>query len=233
MKDSTFSRWMGPVGLLAVAVIFVGFGPLGGNSPGQNASGVSVANYYNSHVAQSWGSIYAVSLGAAILVFWLTHLRTVLRRSGENLLPNVVFFASIIFLAGLMITGVDQVVLILAAHNHQFAIVQLTNFVGSNNEFGIVFGMALLTLTTGLCILVNRRAPLPRTLGWYSILVAIVSCLGPLSGLAFLFGLPIWVIATGFVITVKARRGTLGPAAAQSADSAEADSSTVGEPVTS
>jgi hypothetical protein len=211
MKDSTFSRWMGPVGLLAVVVIFVGFGPLGGNSPDQNASGVSVANYYNSHVAQSWGSIYAVSLGAALLVFFLVHLRTVLRQSGENLLPNVVLFASIIFLAGLMVGGVDQVVLILAAHNHQFAVAQMTNFVSSNDEFGLVFGMALVTLTTGLCILLNRRAPLPKTLGWYSILVAIVSCLGPLSGLAFLFGLPIWVIATGFVITVKARRGTLGP----------------------
>jgi hypothetical protein len=212
MKDSTFTRWMGPVGLLAVVALFVGFGPLGGGSPGENASGVTVANWYNSHVGQSWGSIYAVSLGAALLIFFLVHLRTVLRQSGEHLLPNVVLFASIVMLAGLMVAGVNQVVLILAAHNHEFGIVHTANFVSTNNEFGIIFGLALLTLSTGLCILVNRQVPLPKTLGWYSILVAILCCAGPLSGLAFIFGLPIWVIATGFVLTVKARRGTLGPA---------------------
>ena len=238
MKDSSFSRWMGPVGLLAVVAIFVGFGPLGGGSPDENASGVTVANWYNSHVGQSWGSIYAVSIGAALLVVYLVHLRTVLRQtSGESLLPNVAFFASVLLLAGLMVSGVDQVVLILAAHNHQFAIAHSANFISNNDEFGLVFGMALLTLSTGLCILVHRRAPLPRTLGWYSVLVAIVSCAGPLSGLAFLFGLPIWVIATGFVITVKARRGTLGPSSAAGAPSRAAveNSSTfpsVGEPAT-
>ena len=227
MKDSSFSRWMGPVGLLAVVALFVGFGPLGGNSPGENVSGVTVAHWYNSHVGQSWGSIYAVSLGAALLVVYLVHLRTVLRQSsGESLLPNVVFAASILLLAGLMVAGVDQVVLILAAHNHQFAIAQTANFISQNDEFGLVFGMGLLTVATGLCILVHRRAPLPKTLGWYSILVAIVSCAGPLSGLAFLFGLPIWIIATGFVITVKARRGTSGPSApAQSQPTAHAEHS--------
>src|SRR5580704_11749989 len=199
MKDSRFSRWMGPVGLLAVVALFVGFGPLGGGSPNENASGVTVANWYNSHVGQSWGSIYAVSLGAALLVVFLVHLRTVLRQSsGESLLPNVVFAASILFLAGLMVAGVNQVVLVLAAHNHQLAIAHTANFVSHNNEFGLVFGLALLTLSTGLCILVNRRTPLPKTLGWYSVLVAIVSCAGPVSGLAFFLGLPTWVIATGF-----------------------------------
>jgi hypothetical protein len=229
---------MGPVGLLSVVALFVGFGPLGGNSPNENASGVTVANYFNSHVAQSWGSVYAVSIGAALLIFFLVHLRTVLRESGESLLPNVAFFAAVILLAGLMVAGVDHVVLILAAHNHEFAIAHLANFVDRNNEFGIVFGMALLTLTTGLCILLNRRAPLPKTLGWYSVLVALVGCAGPLSGLAFLFGLPIWIIATGFVISVKARRGTLGPSApatrSQSQDHDEHSSTfpSVGEPAT-
>jgi hypothetical protein len=221
---------MGPVGLLAVVAIFVGFGPLGGGAPGGNASGVSVAAWYNSHVAQSWGAIYAVSLGAALLIFFLTHLRTVLRQmSGEDqsLLPNVFFFSAIVLLAGLMVAGVTQVVTILAAHNHDFAIVKTINFIDSNNEFGLVFGMALVTLTAGLAILLNRRhAPLPKTLGWYSLLVAVVSCLGPLSGLAFLFGLPIWLIATAFVISTKARRNTLGPTGGGASVSAA-----VGQPV--
>ena len=36
--------------------------------------------------------------------------------------------------------------------------------------------------------------------------LGIVACLGPIGFVAFLFGFPIWLIATGFVIGTKARR---------------------------
>jgi hypothetical protein len=74
---------------------------------------------------------------------------------------------------------------------------------------GFIFGMALLTLATGASILLNRSTnPLPKTLGWWSLLVGVVSCLGPVSWFALLFGLPIWFIGTGFVIGTKARRAS-------------------------
>ncbi len=212
MKDSTVSRWMGPLGLLAAVVIFIGLGPLGGNMPGQNASGITVAHYMNTHVAQDWASIYLVGVGLALLTFWLVHLRTVLRAGGDSVLPNVVFAAGIFFVVGFIILGMFQVIIILAAHNHQYGIIKSWNFAADNNELPAVFALALLTLSTGLAILLNRdRVKLPKTLGWYSLLVFVACCLGPISGPAFLFGLPIWVIATGFVISTKARRGTLGP----------------------
>jgi MFS family permease len=214
MKDSSFSRWMGPVGLLGAVLIFIGLGPLGGNLPGENASGVTVAHYLNTHVAQDWASIYFAGVGAGLLALFLVHVRTVLASGTDNrLFPNLNFAASILFLGGFLMAGSFQVILFLAAHNHQYAIVQTMNFASNNDELALVFGMALITLSAGLAILLDRRAgSLPRTLGWYSLLVAAVAVLGgPLSGLAFLFGLPIWVIATGFVISTKARRGTLGP----------------------
>ena len=40
--------------------------------------------------------------------------------------------------------------------------------------------------------------------------MGIVSCLGPIAFFSFLFGMPIWFIATGFVIGTKARRATKG-----------------------
>jgi hypothetical protein len=64
-----------------------------------------------------------------------------------------------------------------------------------------------LTLATGASILLNRSVdPLPKTLGWWSLFVGVVACLGPIGFFAFLFGFPIWLIATGFVIGTKARR---------------------------
>jgi hypothetical protein len=200
---------MGPLGLLTVVAIFVGFGPLGGSPPGENASGARVAAYYNAHVATSWASIYVVGFGLALAILFVSQLRTVLRKSGgeQTFWPNVVFAAGIALVVGIVVLGVFQVVLILAAHNHEFAIAKTVNFVGDNDELGFIFGMALLTLATGASILLNRSAnPLPKTLGWWSLLVGVVSCLGPLSFFGLLFGLPIWFIATGFVIGTKARR---------------------------
>jgi phage shock protein PspC (stress-responsive transcriptional regulator) len=213
MKDSTVSRWMGPLGLLAAVIIFIGLGPLGGNVPGENSSGLSVAHYLNSHVAQEWASVYVVGVGLALLTAFLVHLRTVLRAGGDNILPNLVFAASMFFIIGFAVLGTLEVVMILAAHNHQYAIVQTMNFATNNSELLVVFGMALLTLATGLAILLNRtRVTLPKTLGWYSLVVFVASIAGPVGGLALLFGLPIWIVAIGFVISTKARRNTLeGP----------------------
>lgn len=212
MSDSRFSRWMGPLGILIVVLIFVGFGPLGGNSPGENASGQRVAAYWNAHQAMGWASIYIVAVAIAGLILYFTHLRTVLRNaSGQQLWPNAMFFSSIVMLGGFVVAGVFQSVVLLGAHNHEYAIVKFANFFSDNNELPIVFGIAAITLATGISILTNRSRPLPKRLGWYSLLVGVVSCAGPLAFFAFLFGFPIWLIATGFVIGVKARRNTLAP----------------------
>ncbi len=216
MKDTGVSRCMGFIGIGAVVALFVGFGPLGGGAPGENASGVSVAHWYNTHSAQSRGSIYAVALGLVlvlvlVLVF-VAHLRTVLRAAGgQQLWPNVAFASGIILTAGIVVAGSFQTVLIVASHNDEYGIVKIEDFVAQNNEILFLFGVGLLALSTGLAILLNRAVrPLPKTLGWYSVLVGVVSAAGPLSLFAFLFGFPIRLIATGFVVANKQRRGTLG-----------------------
>ncbi len=67
MRDSSVTRWMGFIAIVIVIAIFLGFGPLGSGTPGENASGVSVAHWYNTHVGQSWASIYLVGLALASL----------------------------------------------------------------------------------------------------------------------------------------------------------------------
>ena len=224
MKDSGLNRWMGFIGLATVVALFLGFGPFGGGGPGENASGVSVAHWYNTHVAMSYASIYCVGLGITLLLIFATQMRSVLRSTGsKGPWANASFGAGIIFIAGVVVLGTFQVTLILAAHNREYAIAKLVNFFSQNNELVIMFGICLLTLTTGLAILLGRSpASLPKTLGWYSIVVAVVATLGPLAAFAFAFGFPIWLIATGFVVATKQRRGTL---ASSSSDVATAASS--------
>lgn len=211
MKDSSVSRWMGVIAIVIVVAVLISFGPLTSGSPGENASGISVAHWYNGHSAQNWVAIYLVGFAIALLLVYLTQLRSVLRdTSGQRLWANVTFAAGILFIASFLAAGTVQVMLILASHNHEFAIAKTFNFFSDNNELGIIFGISVLGLASGLSMLLNREGSMPKLLGWYSILVGVLAVLGPLGFLDFMFGFPIWLIATGFVIATKARRGTLG-----------------------
>jgi hypothetical protein len=180
MRDTGITRWMGFIGIGAVVALFLGFGPFGGGAPGENASGVSVAHWYNTHSAQSWASIYLVALGLVLILVFATQLRTILRGAGgQELWPTMTFASGIILAGGVLVMGSFQTVLILASHNHEYGIVKIANFVGSNNEILFLFGVGLLTLSTGLAILLNRAGtPLPKTLGWYSLLVAVICAAG-------------------------------------------------------
>jgi hypothetical protein len=220
VNDARISRFMGPIGLLTVIAIFVGFGPLGSGTPGENASGAKVVAYYTSHMAMSWASIYVVGFGLALFLLFVSGLRGTLRQAqgGQTFWPNLVFAAGIVLVAGLVSVGAIQVVLIVAAHNHELAIARTVNFISSNTELPIIFGMAVVTLSTGAAILSNRVAPLPRTLGWYSVLVGVVACLGPVGFLSFLVGFPVWILAVGFVVSARARRTAGGGIAAPVAD---------------
>ena len=215
MSDERVSRWMGLLGLLTVIAIFIGFGPLSGKSPSENASGLKVAAYYNAHMATSWASIYVVGLGLALLVLFVSQLRAALRKAGggQTFWPNVSFVAGILLVAAVVLAGTFQVVLILASHNHEYSIAKLANFVGDNNELGFIFGMALLTLATGASILLNRTAdPLPKTLGWYSLLVGVVSCLGPARVLRLSVRVPHLAHSHGIRDRHKGAQSEQGPA---------------------
>jgi hypothetical protein len=212
MKDSSVNRWLWLIGLVAVALIFVSFGPLSSGSPGENASGVTVAHWYNTHVNQQWLTVWLVGLALFLLLVFVTQLRAVLvQTGGQRLWPNVVFASGILLIAGIIVAGSFEITLILASHTDDYVVAHFVNFYSANNELLFLAGLVFLTLSTGLAILLNRgAAPLPKLLGWYSILVAVVGAAGPVSFFAILFGLPIWVLATGIVISRKESRGTLG-----------------------
>jgi hypothetical protein len=212
MKDPSMNRWMWLIGLVAAALFFVSFGPLSNGSPNENASGTAVVHWYNTHANQQWITIWLIGLAVFLVLVYATQLRTVLvQAGGQQLWPNIAFASGILFVAGVIVAGSFETTLILASHNHQFAVAHFINFYSQNDELLFLASIVFLTLSSGLAILLNRGiSPLPKLLGWYSILVAVVGMAGPLSFFAFLFGLPIWLVATGIVIAVKQSRGTLG-----------------------
>jgi hypothetical protein len=206
MKDSSFNRWLWLIGLAIVVLIFISFAPLSSGQPKENASGTSVIHWYNTHQNQQWLTVWLVGLALFLLLVYITQLRSVLIESGggQRLFPNIMFASGILFVSGIVISGSFTITLLLAAHNHDVAVAHFINFYEQNNELLLLAGMVFITLSAGLAILLNRtEKQLPKLLGWYSLLVAVVGSAGPVSLLAFLFGFPVWLIATGIVISRK------------------------------
>jgi hypothetical protein len=214
MSDERVTRLMGPIGLLALVSFFVGFGVLNGNQPNENASGVTDVAWMNSHSTMRWAQIYVIAFALTLVLLFVAQLRRILheKTDGRQLWPDLVFAAGIIFVAAeLAGGGVDATVFILAAHNHQYAIAHLANFVGQNNEIAMIYGLALLTLTSGIAILTGST--LPKWIGIASIIIGILCVLGPIGHIGTLLA-ALWLPVVGFVVGAKVKSITPPVAAA-------------------
>ncbi len=205
MNEARITRLMGPLGILIVALLVVGFGPLSGGQPNENASGVTDVTWMNAHTTVRWAQIYVIGLALALFLVFATHLRRILRDAagGEQLWPNLVFAAGIVFVAGEVVAGgVNATVFILAAHNHQYTIAHFANFVGQNNELPMIFGLSLFSLSLGMAIV--TKSTLPKWLGVVALILGVIAVLGPIGFLGVL-AIAIWIVVTGFVVASKSR----------------------------
>jgi hypothetical protein len=116
-------------------------------------------------------------------------------------LPDVAYAAGVMLVGGLVaVGGAFKIVILLASHNHQAAIAQTFNFVSHNNEVVMLFGLALLTLTTGGAVLAGSS--LPKWLGWASIVIAVLCVAGPIGLLGTVVAV-LWLPVTGFVLGAR------------------------------
>jgi hypothetical protein len=217
MSDARVTRLMGWIGLVALVSFVVGFGVLSGNQPKENASGATDVSWMNAHSTMRWAQIYVIAFGLTVVLVFVAQLRRILHdaTNGRQLWPDLVFAAGIIFVAAELASGgVNATVFIIAAHNHDYAIAHLANFVGQNSEIAMIYGLALLNLATGIAIL--SGSSLGRWIGIVSVIIGIVCVLGPL-GLIGTLAAALWFPVLGFVIAAKARGATPTPAASESA----------------
>jgi hypothetical protein len=208
MSDTRVTRMMGLIGLLALISFIVGFGALSGNQPNENASGTTDVAWMNSHSAMRWAQIYVIAFGLTLVLVFTAQLRRILHDAtdGRQLWPDLVFAAGVIFVAAeLAAGGVNATVFIIAAHNHDYAIAHLANFVGQNSELAMIYGLALLTLTSGIAIL--SGSTLPRWLGIVSVVIGVVCVLGPI-GLIGTLAAALWLPVTGFVVRARVKNVT-------------------------
>jgi hypothetical protein len=215
MSEARLTRLMGWIGLLALISFVVGFAVLSGNQPSENASGATDVAWMNSHSAMRWAQIYVIAFALTLVLVFVAQLRRILHdaTNGRQVWPDLVLAAGLIFVAGELASGgVNATVFLIAAHSHEFAIAHLANFVGQNSEVVMIYGLALLTLTTGIAIL--SGSTLPRWIGIVSVIIGIVCVLGPL-GLFGTLAAALWFPVLGFVVAAKVKSAVQNSVGAQ------------------
>lgn len=199
MSDQRMARLMGPLGLVVVVLVFLGFGPITGTTPDEKASGAAVVSAYSQHGTRDMLGFCLVAVAVGLLLFYGSALRMKLRQAeGDRTFLSTTAFAGVLMAAaGLLVAGVIHFALLLAARNNLPDVARTLNFLDSNDFWPIQFGVAAITIPTGLSIL--NGSSMRKWLGWVSIVVGVVSALGPL-GFFGLLAFILWLPVAGFII---------------------------------
>ena len=159
--------------------------------------------WMNSHSTMRWAQIYVIAFGLTLVLVYAAQLRRILHDAtdGRQLWPDLVLVAGIIFVATELATsGVTATVFVLAAHNHDYAIAHLANFVVTTEDpLGLWRGPPH---ADQWCRHLGWIA-LPRWVGIVSVLIGIVCVLGPIGFLGMAAAFFLWFPGVGFVVAAE------------------------------
>ena len=213
MLSGSWARYAPLSGVLFVALVVASI-IIGGETPEtDDATARVVAEWARDDTEEIWSAVLG-ALAAVPFIWFLGSLRSTLRagEGGTGRLSTIAFGGGLIIAAG---AGVNA--------SLQFAIAQSVGEVPANvtqtlsvlySEFFLIFpiGFAPLFLATALVIL--RTRVLPGWLGWFALVLGVLSLAGPVGFIAFLVGM-IWILAASIIMFQQGEAAP--PAAGQTA----------------
>jgi hypothetical protein len=201
MPISRFERYLPYAGVVA-GVLFA----IGGYVPkmSDQAGDPNAIQLLNDNVARNLVGAVAFALFGVAMVFFATAIRQALRSGepGESSYSSVAYAGgtlvgfAMILQAWLIFAGTD------AADQNDRSAVAVLGYLGIDAWLPWVASSAVLFLGAGLGAL--RTAALPKWLALATVLLGVLSLLGP-TGIAVYFATPVWLVVTGVVL---ARRHT-------------------------
>lgn len=193
---------------VAYALVFVAMMAASGSETDIKASGATLIANYDKSATTLHILGYAVVIAAAALVFFGAAMRRILQRDRRDWLADVGF-------AGTVVMGATLVGFIVTAFAMDYAVatgtpevVQSINILDHENFVPAMLGLCCIYLGMGVSGL--RTGSLPKWLAIVSVLLGVLSPLGPGAFVPFAL-LPIWVIV---IAAVTARRLSSEPATA-------------------
>lgn len=213
MNQSVKSRvliWLGPV--YAVLFLVVGL-VLEGDAPGEKTSGEDVVAYFNGHQGRTLAEAFAGPLAAALLILFVSELRTRARARQDSGAPATAMVAGAVLLAGGILFGsAIDLGLASSADHDQPEVAQTLNVLGNADWIPFIGGIAVFLIGAGLTVLSSGL--LPKWLGWVALVGGVVSLVGP-GGFIGFFLAPLWILVAGIMLGVRGSSdSTGGPGAA-------------------
>jgi hypothetical protein len=196
-------------GVVAVVLILAGFAATG-NAPKGTSSVAKVVAFYSKHSSAQTTSGVLLSLGALLfLVFaasFATRVRSAAGAAALCLLGAGVLVVGLTTYAGLSIAMADVV------GHVQGTALQALNVLADDAVFIFLITIGTSAFLLGAAAAVFGTAVLPRWLGWWAVVFAIVGAIpshvlgGTLDhiGLLAFAGLGIWTLVVGILLTVRA-----------------------------
>jgi hypothetical protein len=201
-EQGNWERLAPITGLIFVVIVFLVFA-IGGSTPGDHASALKVQSFYSKHhdkhVALSLVMAYAIPF----LLFFISSLRTDLRRAGgSGQLANAAFAGGVLGAAGFGILVTFHLALADAGANAKtIATTQTLNVLDNNDFIPMAAGIGVLVLASGLAVV--RHGGLPKWLGWAGIVIGVL-VFTPAGFFAFIAS-GIWIAFASVMLTLARR----------------------------
>jgi hypothetical protein len=210
------SKRLAPLsGIVFVALIVIGFIPVGGETPDVNDSPTKITSFWADHHDKEVGAALLVGLGAIFLAIFVAALRDRLRGDGESeLWPNLILIGGTVSVAGFLV-AVGFHIALADGGDHHFGADAMVALNALDNDSFFAFAVPLGLMMLGAAGATIKGGLLPTWLGW----VALVLAIGQITPVGFIaFGLTgIWIIIASILLSRSASQAAPGAPAAPAA----------------
>ena len=198
MQQNRWERLAPLTGVVSVAIIVAVFA-IGGNTPEGEDGAAKVQAFYIKHHDKHAALAFILALAVPFLLFFVSSLRSDLRRAGgTGQLANAAFAGGVLAAVGFgILASVHLALAESAAHARTIGTTQTLNVLDSNDFIPAVAGIALLVFAAGASAI--RHGGLPKWLGWVGIVIGVVA-FTPAGFFAFLAG-GLWVLIVSLLLT--------------------------------
>ena len=194
---STFLRRIAPLAGVALGALIIVAFIVSGNSPGADATGQHVVDYYTKHHDAQRAVGFLFAYAGILAVIFGASLRSYLRgRTDSTTAIDVGFAGFVIFAVGVATFGGLGFALTDQTGKYETAAAQALNILDDDLFITILVGLAALLLGSGFVIVVSGA--LPKWLGWVTLVIGVVvmtpiGFFGLLAFLAWSAVVSIWI----------------------------------------
>jgi hypothetical protein len=188
-------------GIAFVVLLVIGFGPVGGDTPGSDDSASKISAFYHDHQTKEVLAAVIVAVAVIFFAMFIVALRDYLRGDGGDgdFWPTVALVGGVVSVAGFCLAISVHAALVDGGHNKLPGAAMIAlNAIDSWDFFAFAFPLSIMLFGVAGATL-KAGAALPKWLGWVALVIGILFFAGPVGFFGFLLT-GVWIITASIVM---------------------------------